>query len=117
MYAIRSYYAGLLKEWPEDGPQLVLEVEKIGAGWSSPIFIDGMIYTTGMIDTLDNLTAINPDGSFKWQVPYGRSWNKSFPDTRSTPVVEENRIYVQSGTGQVSCINKEDGSTIWEAVV
>ncbi|MCE4562999.1 PQQ-binding-like beta-propeller repeat protein [Maribellus sp. CM-23] len=108
---------GLLKEWPEDGPQQVLEVEKIGVGWSSPIWVDGMIYVTGMIDTLDHLTAINPDGSIKWQVPYGRSWNKSFPDTRSTPVVEADRIYVQSGTGQVSCINKEDGSTIWEVDV
>ncbi|WP_162304473.1 outer membrane protein assembly factor BamB family protein [Maribellus luteus] len=108
---------GLLKEWPEAGPQQVLEVEKIGVGWSSPIWVDGMIYVTGMIDTLDHLTAINPDGSIKWQVPYGRSWNKSFPDTRSTPVVEADRIYVQSGTGQVSCINKEDGSTIWEVDV
>jgi outer membrane protein assembly factor BamB len=76
-----------------------------------------MIYTTGMIDTMDYLTAINPDGSFKWQVAYGRSWNKSFPDTRSTPVVEDSRIYVQSGTGQVSCINKENGETIWKVNV
>ena len=76
-----------------------------------------MIYTTGMIDTLDYLTAINPDGSFKWQVAYGRSWNKSFPDTRSTPVIENDRIYVQSGTGQVSCINKETGDAIWEVDV
>ena len=108
---------GLLKEWPENGPEQVLEVEGIGNGWSSPIWADGMLYTTGMIDTLDYLTAINPDGSFKWQVAYGRSWNKSFPDTRSTPVVEGDRIYVQSGTGQVSCINKEDGATIWEVDV
>ena len=108
---------GLLKEWPEAGPDLLLEVEGIGKGYSSAILDNGMIYTSGMIDTMDYLTAINPDGSFKWQVAYGRSWNKSFPDTRSTPVVEENRIYVQSGTGQVSCINKTDGSTIWEVDV
>ena len=108
---------GLLKVWPENGPEQILEVEKIGKGWSSPVEVDGMIYTTGMIDTLDYLTAINPDGSFKWQVAYGRSWNKSFPDTRSTPVIESDRIYVQSGTGQVSCINKETGDAIWEVDV
>jgi len=108
---------GLLKVWPENGPEQILEVEKIGKGWSSPVEVDGMIYTTGMIDTLDYLTAINPDGSFKWQVAYGRSWNKSFPDTRSTPVIENDRIYVQSGTGQVSCINKETGDAIWEVDV
>lgn len=108
---------GLLKVWPENGPEQILEVENIGKGWSSPVWADGMIYVTGMIDTLDYLTAINPDGSFKWQVAYGRSWNKSFPDTRSTPVIEDDRIYVQSGTGQVSCINKETGKVIWEVDV
>lgn len=108
---------GLLKEWPADGPEQVLEVEGIGKGYSSPVFENGMIYTTGMIDTLDYLTAINPDGSVKWQVTYGRSWNQSFPDTRSTPVIDSDRIYVQSGMGEVSCINKTDGSTIWKVNV
>ncbi len=26
---------GLLKEWPKDGPEKILVVEKIGKGWSS----------------------------------------------------------------------------------
>ncbi|MFW5755952.1 MAG: PQQ-binding-like beta-propeller repeat protein [Tangfeifania sp.] len=104
---------GLMKEWPENGPERILEVEGIGKGYSSAILVGDMIYTTGMIDTLDYLSAIDMEGNIKWQVPYGRSWNKSFPDTRSTPVVEDNRIYVQSGTGQVSCINRENGETIW----
>lgn len=104
---------GLMKEWPENGPERILEVEGIGKGYSSPILVGDMIYTTGMIDTLDYLSAINLEGNILWQVPYGRSWNKSFPDTRSTPVVEDNRIYVQSGTGEVSCINRENGEKIW----
>nr|WP_321485266.1 PQQ-binding-like beta-propeller repeat protein [uncultured Draconibacterium sp.] len=108
---------GLLKEWPEKGPELLMQVEKIGKGYSSAIAEGDMIYTTGMIDTMDYLTAINPDGSFKYQVPYGRSWTNSFPDTRSTPVIDNDRIYVQSGTGQVSCINKGSGETIWEVNV
>lgn len=108
---------GLLKEWPEDGPELLMQVEKIGKGYSSAITEGDMIYTSGMIDTLDYLTAINPDGSFKYQVPYGRSWNKSFPDTRSTPVIDGDRIYVQSGTGRVACLNKETGEEIWAVEV
>jgi len=104
---------GLLKEWPESGPERILEVEGIGKGYSSPILVGDMIYTTGMIDTLDYLSAIDLEGNTIWQVSYGRSWNKSFPDTRSTPVIEDNRIYVQSGTGEVSCINRENGEKIW----
>ena len=104
---------GLLKSWPEEGPELLFEVEKIGKGWSSPILVDGTIYTTGMIDTLYYLTSIDMEGNINWQVSYGRSWNKSFPDTRSTPTVDGERIYVQSGTGRLTCLNRETGAEIW----
>lgn len=107
----------LLTSWPENGPELILEVNKIGKGWSTPILVDGMIYTTGMIDTLDYLSAIDSEGNIKWQVAYGRSWNKSFPDTRSTPTIEDNRIYVQSGTGRLACIDKETGKENWAVEV
>lgn len=107
----------LLKSWPENGPELLLEVEKIGKGWSSPILAGDMIFTTGMIDTLDYLTAIDLQGNIKWQVPYGRSWNKSFPDTRSTATVEADRIYTQSGTGRLSCFEIATGKEIWAVEV
>jgi outer membrane protein assembly factor BamB len=107
----------LLNIWPESGPEQILEVEKIGKGWSSPILVGDIIYTTGMIDTLDYLTAIDMQGNIKWQVPYGLSWNKSFPDTRSTPTVEDDRIYVQSGTGRLSCFERETGKEIWAVEV
>ncbi|RIH65044.1 alcohol dehydrogenase [Mariniphaga sediminis] len=108
---------GLLKSWPEGGPELIVKAENIGKGWSSPILADNMIYVSGMIDTLDYLTALDLDGNVKWQVAYGRAWNQSFPDTRSTPVVEDDRIYVQSGTGRVVCINRETGEETWAVEV
>lgn len=107
----------LLKIWPESGPELILEAEKIGKGYSSPILVDGTIYTTGMIDTLDYLTSIDLNGNVNWQIPYGRSWNKSFPDTRSTPTIEDDRVYVQSGTGRLSCISRETGTVNWAVEV
>lgn len=103
----------LAKSWSAEGPELLLEVEGIGKGWSSVVFVDGVYFASGMIDTMDYLSAISSNGEILWQVPYGRSWNKSFPDTRSTPTIEDNRIYVQSGTGRIACINKTDGTEIW----
>ncbi len=107
----------LLQSWPENGPLQILEVEKIGKGWSSPILVDGTIFITGMIDTLDYLSSIDLEGNINWQIPYGRSWYKSFPDTRSTPVVDGDRIYVQSGMGRLGCFNKETGDEIWAVEV
>jgi outer membrane protein assembly factor BamB len=104
---------GLLKSWPEDGPAMILETENVGKGWSTPVLAGDKIYVTGMIDTLDYITALDMKGNILWQTSFGRSWNQSFPDTRSTPVIDGNRIYVQSGTGRVACIDKESGNEIW----
>jgi outer membrane protein assembly factor BamB len=103
----------LLKEWPEGGPELLLKKEGIGTGYSSPIFANGTIYVTGMKDTLDYLTALDLEGNVKWQVAYGRSWAKSFPDTRSSPTIDGDKVYVLSGSGQLSCLSTSDGSKVW----
>ena len=34
----------LLKSWPENGPELILQVKKIGKGWSSPILVGDIKY-------------------------------------------------------------------------
>lgn len=104
---------GLLKSWPSTGPELLLKVEGIGKGWSSVVATTEHIFATGMIDTLDYLSCFTHSGELKWKVPYGRAWKKSFPDTRSTPTIEANRIYVISGVGELVCINYDDGKINW----
>ncbi|RKD89962.1 outer membrane protein assembly factor BamB family protein [Mangrovibacterium diazotrophicum] len=105
---------GLLKAWPAEGPELLLEIDSIGKGYSSVISDGEFIYVSGMKDTMDYLTCIDFSGIKRWQVPYGESWKKSFPDTRSTPTIEDDRIYIVSGIGELVCLNKTDGSIIWK---
>lgn len=108
---------GLLKKWPDAGPELLLKVEGIGKGYSSVVATDQFIFATGMIDTLDYLSCITPEGQIKWKVAYGRSWKQSFPDTRSTPTIEGDRIYIISGTGELVCLNVTDGAIRWKVNV
>jgi outer membrane protein assembly factor BamB len=106
--------SGLLKEWPENGPELLLEFEGIGEGYSSVISDGNHIYASGMIDRMDHLTCIDFDGNQKWQVTYGESWNQSFPNTRGTPTIEGDRIYIMSGMGELVCLDTETGETNWK---
>lgn len=106
--------SGLLKEWPENGPELLLEFEGIGEGYSSVISDGNYIYASGMIDRMDHLTCIDFDGNQKWQVTYGESWNQSFPNTRGTPTIEGDRIYIMSGMGELACLNAETGGINWK---
>jgi outer membrane protein assembly factor BamB len=107
----------LLKSWPAGGPQLLLKVENLGKGYSSPIVDKGTIYISGMKDTIDYLTALDLQGKIKWQVPYGRSWRESNPETRCSPTIDGDRVYILGGMGLLNCLNASDGKLIWKVNV
>jgi outer membrane protein assembly factor BamB len=104
---------GLADVWPENGPELLLTIEGIGTGLSSPVTNGKNIFVTGMKDTLDYLSSVDYTGKIIWQVPYGRSWTQTYPDSRCTPTLESNRVYVLSGTGRLGCFDATNGKEIW----
>ena len=109
---------GLLKEWPESGPELIVKIEGFGKGYSQPVFAEGKIFVTGQKhDTVDVLSAYDIKGNLLWETAYGRSWTRSYTETRSTPTYEDNRLYVSSGIGQLKCINATTGEIIWSVDV
>jgi outer membrane protein assembly factor BamB len=103
----------LLKEWPEEGPELVWSTDSLGKGYSSPVIGNNKIYVTGLKDTIDYLSALDLDGNPLWTIECGRAWNRSFPDTRSTPTLDGDRVYAISGLGIILCANATTGETIW----
>jgi outer membrane protein assembly factor BamB len=108
-----SAETGLLKSWPQNGPEMIWFNEELPAGFSSVTFGNNLIYLTGMSENKDNLIALDTLGKIKWKVPYGRSWNGSNPESRCTPTVEGNRVYVSSGSGDLACIDAKNGTIIW----
>lgn len=106
---------GLLKRWPGSGPALLLQIEGIGKGFSQAIFTGEMLFVTGIKeDTIDILSAYNLEGKLLWDVPYGRSWTASYIDSRSTPTWCDGKVYVSSGTGQLSCVDAQTGKIVWQ---
>jgi outer membrane protein assembly factor BamB len=105
--------SGLLKQWPEQGPQLLMKISGIGDGWSSAVVNNNIIYITGKIDTADVFSAISPEGKILWQTPYGHSWNQSFSNTRSTATIDNGKAYLTSGMGEVVCFTLQDGKIVW----
>lgn len=104
---------GLLKVWPDNGPSLLWEAEGIGMGYSSVTVTSNAIYITGIRGDKDLLTAFTQDGKKKWDIEYGTmSKVQSAPESRCTPTVLNDKIYVASGSGELSCISA-DGKVIW----
>ncbi len=103
----------LLKQWPANGPELLLEVDNLGDGYSSPVVYNNLIYVTGTRDSVDFITAIELSGTKRWEKPYGKAWYRTYSDNRCTPTIENNRIYLISGMGEVVCMDAVTGSIYW----
>ena len=105
---------GLLKKWPEAGPKLELQIAGIGKGYSQPIVYKGVIYNTGIKkDTMDVISAFDLKGNLLWDKVYGRAWANSFPDTRSTPTIQNDKVYLIGGMGTVCCLDAKNGNILW----
>ena len=104
---------GLLKSWPEAGPELLWVVEDLDRGFASVSVTDDAIYMTGLVGREEFLSVLDHSGKLLWRLKYGRAVTKTYPDTRCTPTVEDNRIYIISGRGEVVCIDSQKKDFLW----
>jgi len=110
------YESGLLKTWPSEGPELIWETMDAGKGYSSPVIMNDRLYLTGMNEDEDKeiFSAYTLDGKKIYEVVYGLPWTDTYPETRTTPTIEGNKAYVISGSGEIVCINIENGDIVWK---
>ena len=104
---------GLLKSWPEDGPELVWSIDSLGGGYASVCVTDDAVFVTGKEGNEEVLSVLNLDGDVLWRLPYGRAAKRSWSDSRCTPTVEGDRIYCISGYGDIACIDSESQKILW----
>lgn len=108
--------SGLLKQWPEKGPDLLWSFEGLGHGHNSVAVANNTVYVSGVKDSalaMGTLFAFDFDGNLLWKKEYGRDFTDNFIGTRSTPVVVDDHIYLESGAGAVYCLNARNGEEIW----
>ncbi|MBT3209404.1 MAG: PQQ-binding-like beta-propeller repeat protein [Bacteroidetes bacterium] len=103
----------LLKEWPENGPELLWYNDSIYKGYSSASVSEKISYITGISDSMDVLFALDHLGKQLWETHYGRAWDGTFTHSRATPTIEGSRIYISSGKGDIACLDKNTGKIIW----
>jgi outer membrane protein assembly factor BamB len=60
---------GLLKQWPEEGPDVLWQVDTAGVGYSSLVVKDGRIFTQGDLAGVEHIICLDTrDGSVIWAV-------------------------------------------------
>jgi outer membrane protein assembly factor BamB len=109
----KSTEKGLLKSWPAEGPKFLWSVDGLGMGFSTAVVADGLVYTTGLIDTEGMVFAFDLQGGQKWKKSYGPGWAGSHPGARTTPTVDSESLYVISGVGTVVSFDSKTGRKRW----
>jgi outer membrane protein assembly factor BamB len=108
-----STETGLLKSWPESGPELVWTATGIGSGFAGVTIADGRIYTAGNIGDKTVLIVLDMDGKPLWQKECGKAWTNGPGGTRGTPTIDGQRVFYETPLGDVYCLEAKDGTEVW----
>ena len=106
------------KAWPE---KLTLKWKvEVGEGHSSPVVADGKIYVHTRQGDREVLTALRPDnGRTIWQEGYAAPYtvnpaaSRHGKGVKSTPVVEDGRVFTFGIAGALSCFDARTGKPQW----
>ena len=122
-----SLETGLLKSWREGGPPLLWKATGIGTtefpGYSSVTVSEGRVFTAGNVRTGANdqeahvyvFALDEKTGEEIWRYRNGIAWTDRarYPGERSTPTVDNERIYAFSAFGRIACLEVATGKEIW----
>ncbi len=113
--ANRSAETGLFATWDAGGPPLAWMAEGLGAGYASVSVIGDRIYSTGNDKDSQFAVAIDAEsGSVVWNQPITSGPPKhGYEGSRTTPTIDDDRLYMVSSDGKVVCLDRYDGSEKW----
>ncbi len=112
-----SRETGLMKEWPESGPNRLWMTDRAGLGYAGIAVVGDTVYTMGARGEEEFLIALNvSDGTETWATSMGPPLSNRWGDgPRGTPTVVGDRVYAMSGKGDLICADATDGNLIWKA--
>lgn len=110
-----SSQKGLLRSWPEEGPEVLWSVE-VGIGYGGPVVRDGKVYLLDRDDeTGDTMRCFSlQTGEELWRFGYDAEGSVSFPGSRSVPVVDDKHVYSCGPYGDLYCIDINTHKPVWQ---
>jgi len=105
---------GLLRSWPQKGPEVLWTVA-VGIGYGGPVIKDGKVYLLDRDDKVgDKLRCLDlSSGKELWSFAYDAPGRVMFPGSRSVPILDGNHVYSCGPYGDLYCINVDTHKPVW----
>ncbi|HEX7331054.1 MAG TPA: PQQ-binding-like beta-propeller repeat protein, partial [Pyrinomonadaceae bacterium] len=106
--------AGVTTNWPASGLP-VLWKQPVGVGHASFVVADGKAYTIEQRRNQEVVAAYDiNNGRELWTQKWNAEYNDSTGDgPRATPTWDQGRVYALGATGELRCLDANNGSVIW----
>jgi len=105
---------GILRSWPEKGPEVLWSVN-VGIGYGGPVIKDGKVYLLDRDDQVgDKMRCFDfSSGKELWSYSYDAPGSVQYPGSRSLPSVDGNRVYSSGPYGDLYCIDINTHKPVW----
>jgi outer membrane protein assembly factor BamB len=109
-----SEQKGLLRTWPEKGPEVLWSVP-VGAGFGGAAVSGGKVYLLDRDEQVgDTLRVLDlASGKELWTFAYAAPGTFMFPGSRTTPTVDGDRVYTVGPLGDFYSIDTKTQKPAW----
>lgn len=105
---------GILRTWPESGPEVLWKVD-VGIGYGGPVIKDGKVYLLDRNEQNDNMRCIDlSSGMELWNYSYEAPGGMPFPGSRSVPAINGNYVYSCGQNGDLYCFDIKTQAPAWK---
>ena len=87
----------------------------VGHGYAGVVVVGTNLVVLDDADGKENARCLDPiSGKDRWTTVYGDGYSDEFePGPRCTPLIDSDRVYIQSCRGEFRCLSLADGATRW----
>ena len=105
---------GLMKSWPENGPEMLWHYDGLGEGHSSVTIDSDKIYLSGMIEDQGYIYVFDMNGKLLNKKKYGPEWSRDYVGPRGSVMINDGKLYLVSGMCDVYCFDQNSLELIWQ---
>lgn len=111
----KSPQKGLLRSWPDEGPEVMWSVE-LGRGYGGPVVKAGKVYLLDRDDEVGDFMRCFDlqTGAELWKFSYESPGELPFPGSRSVPIVDDRHVYSCGQYGDLYCLDIQTHRLVWK---